>query len=78
MADNDVHNCHACHMLTSRTCSVCGVCVFCSMDCEQRAAKVSYARIACAEHMKGLRVPENLGTLWQWILAFAQHQVKRN
>lgn len=62
MADNDVHNCHACHMLTSRTCSVCGVCVFCSMDCEQRAAKVSYARIACAEHMKGLRVPENLGT----------------
>jgi hypothetical protein len=61
MGDNEVHNCHACHMLTSRKCSVCGVCVFCSWDCEQRAAKVSYARIACAEHMKGTQVPENLG-----------------
>lgn len=63
MADDEVHNCHACHMLTARKCSVCGVCVFCSMDCEQRAAKVSYARIACAEHMKRTRTrtPENLG-----------------
>ena len=48
-------------MLTSRKCSVCGVCVFCTTDCEQRAAKLSYARIACAEHMKRTRVPENLG-----------------
>ena len=62
MADGDeVHNCHACHMLTSRKCSVCGVCVFCTTDCEQRAAKLSYARIACAEHVKRTRVPENLG-----------------
>lgn len=60
--DNEVHNCHACHMLTSRKCSVCGVCVFCSIDCEQRASKVSYARIACAEHVKGERAPENLGS----------------
>lgn len=60
--DNEVHNCHACHMLTARKCSECGVCVFCSMDCEQRADKVSYARIACAEHMKRTRTPENLGT----------------
>ena len=58
---DDVHNCHACHILTSRKCSVCGVCVFCTTDCEQRAAKLSYARIACAEHMKRTRVPENLG-----------------
>lgn len=62
MADNDdAHNCQACHMLTTRKCSVCGVCVFCSTDCEQSAAKVSYARVACAEHMKCTRVPENLG-----------------
>ena len=61
MADDDVHNCQACHMLTNRKCSVCSVCVFCSIDCEQSAAKVSYARIACAEHMKRTRVPENLG-----------------
>jgi hypothetical protein len=61
IADGGVHNCHACHVLTARKCSVCSVCVFCSMDCEQRAAKVSYARIACAEHMKRTRTPDNLG-----------------
>lgn len=59
--DDDVHCCQACHVLTDRKCSVCGVCVFCSTDCEKRAERMSMARIACAEHKKGTRTPENLG-----------------
>ena len=58
---DDVHCCQACHVLTDRKCSVCGVCVFCSIDCEKRAERMSMARIACAEHQKGTRAPENLG-----------------
>ena len=58
---DDVHCCQACHTLTDRKCSVCGVCVFCSTDCEKRAERMSMARIACAEHKKGTRAPENLG-----------------
>ena len=59
---DDVHCCQACHTLTDRKCSVCGVCVFCSTDCEERAERMSLARVACAEHQKGTRAPENLGT----------------
>lgn len=58
---DDVHCCQACHVLTDRKCSVCGVCVFCSIDCEKRAERMSMARVACAEHQKGTRAPENLG-----------------
>jgi hypothetical protein len=37
------------------------VCIFCSAACEASAAKASRARIACAEHHKRTRAPENLG-----------------
>lgn len=59
--EEEVHHCQACHLPTSRKCSVCRVCVFCSAECEASAAKASRARIACAEHHKRTRAPENLG-----------------
>ena len=61
MGGDEVHYCQACHLPTSRKCSACQVCVFCSVDCEERAAGASRARIACAEHQKRTRAPENLG-----------------
>lgn len=57
----EVHHCQACHLPTSRKCNVCRVCIFCSAACEERAAQASRARIACAEHAKRTRAPENLG-----------------
>lgn len=56
-----MHHCQACHLPSSRKCSACQVCIFCSLACEESAAKASRARIACAEHRKRTRAPENLG-----------------
>jgi hypothetical protein len=59
--EEEVHHCQACHLPSSRKCSACRVCIFCSLECEESAAKASRARIACAEHQKRARAPENLG-----------------
>ena len=54
-------NCQCCQTLTSRKCSVCAVCSYCSTDCEAKASIVSFARIACKQHLQWPREETNLG-----------------